>query len=204
MESLPDFISNLPVGLQYTLAVLVALATIGFPISVIMRWITRWPMLRLWPHREGWSADCNKNPPKHLDPNNAWRGGRATSWSQMREQKVNDYFYLHIKKPRVISRIRLCTEGIRCPKRYSLEIRESDDKDWMTLGQYESLDVTLENPRRIAAIKWSIAEPRSEPWEDGAASGDSISYPAWAIYDIELTEVRLFGRWWQRVIEERT
>jgi hypothetical protein len=154
-------------------------------------------MLKLWPHRQGWSADCNKTPEARLDPNNAWSGGKANRWSQMRPQRENDFYYLHIGKQRVISRIKLCTEEVRYPRKYSLSIRESDDKHWELLGEYDNLDVTLERPRKIIAIKWSITEPRLEPWYD-----DPNRSPAWAIYDIELTEVRLFGKWWRKVITE--
>lgn len=154
-------------------------------------------MYKLWSSREGWSADCNKYPPNTCDdPNKAWSGGKANRWSQMRKQLLNDFFLLHIKKPRVISRIKLYTEDIRYPMKYSLEIRKNDKADWETLGKYDQLDVTLPQPRKIIAIKWSITEPRIEPWGD-----KPDEYPAWAIYDIELTEVRLFGRWGKRVIE---
>ena len=153
-------------------------------------------MLKLWPNRQGWSGDCSRYL-NFDDPSKAWSGGKANRWSQQRIMERNDFFLLHIKKTRVISRIKLCTEDIRYPKEYSLAIRENDNTEWEVLGEYDNLDVVLTSPRKIIAIKWSITEPRTEK-----LNNQLNVIPAWSIYDIELTEVRLFGRYWRKVITE--
>ena len=121
----------------------------------------------------------------------------------MRRQKANDYFHLHIHKPRVLSRVRLVTEGDRYPKKYKLAIRATDAGEWKQVGEYDRLDVRLTKPERVIAIRWAITEPRDEAYADSEIRQEGITYPAWAVYDIELTEVRLFGKWWHRVITEK-
>jgi len=81
MDNLPDIISRLPIWLQYTIGVLVLLATIGLPLSKIISPVWRWPMRKLWPRREGWGAECIPPPPaqpiddERIDPNRAWKLG---------------------------------------------------------------------------------------------------------------------------------
>ena len=154
-------------------------------------------MFKLWPNRSGWSADCNEMTVSD-DPKNAWHGGRARRWSHKKEMWANDYFTLHIKKPRVISRIKFFTELPRFPKKFKLYIRSCDDSNWEELGEYtdEDLDIILSPPRKLISLKVTITEPREERWPN---TGNPI---AWSIYDIELTEVRLFGKWWRKVIGE--
>src|SRR3989339_3104 len=41
MDSLPDVFSKLPIGLQWAIAVVLALSAIGFPLSTIGRWLWR-------------------------------------------------------------------------------------------------------------------------------------------------------------------
>lgn len=153
-------------------------------------------MLKLWPYREGWSADCNERS-KALDPNNAWRGGSANKWTHEKPMQVGDYFILDIAKVRVIDRIRLVTEEPRRPVEYGLSIKANKDSDWESIGEYSDLDTKLSQPRRMIQIKWTITKPCVEIW---VTTGNPV---AWSIYDIRLTEVRLLGRWWRKVIEEQ-
>ncbi len=153
-------------------------------------------MFKLWAHREGWSADCNEKP-KAESPNNAWQGGIANKWSGNKEQWVGDQFILDISKPRVISRIKLLTEGIRHPSEYELFVRNNRDGGWEIIDKYDTLDAVLPKPRKIIGIKWVITKPSTQKWPE---TGLPV---AWSIYDIRLTEVRLFGRWWHKVIEEK-
>jgi len=195
-EDIISIITNLPVGLQYTIAILVVLATIGFPITAIVGWVMRWPMFKLWPHREGWSGDCPKNS-NYDAHSNAWQGGLGQRWSQNREMRVGDFFLLNIAKPRVIGRIKLFTEGDRHPKKYMLAMRENKDAEWEDIGEYETLDVTLPHPRKMIAVRWTVTEPSNKIWPD-------VKLPvAWSIYEIELTEIRLFGKYWRKVITEK-
>jgi hypothetical protein len=195
MNNLPDFISSLPTWIQWLLATLVLLATIGFSIKDIIQWIARWHVFKIWPHREGWSASCPENS-KHLDVNLAWTGA-GQRWSQMREMRIGDFFKLNLDKPRVISQIKLETEGPRYPKKYMLEVLPNRDSKWEDIGFYDTLDVKLPKLRRILGIRWTIIEPNKHIWPD-------TKFPvAWSIYDIRLTEVRLIGRWWHKVIDEK-
>ena len=152
-------------------------------------------MFKLWPHREGWSGDCPKNS-DYDAPSNAWTGGAGQRWSQRRGMRVDDYFLIDIVRPRVIRRIKLYTEGIRHPIKYKLSIRPNRDAEWEDIGEYDTLDVELPKPQKLIGIKWTVIEPCEKKWED-------TKLPvAWSIFDIRLTEVRLFGRCWDKVIEE--
>ncbi len=141
-------------------------------------------------------ADCPRdNKGEHLDPNIGWNKDLGARWSQMRKMLVNDFYSLNIRKPRVISRIKLVTEGLRYPKKCRLEIQERRNGAWEARGEYEELDVIFSKPLKLIAFRFFIIDPREEVYEDHG------SFPAWSIYNIELTEVRLFGKWWRKVIE---
>ena len=114
----------------------------------------------------------------------------------MREMRVDDFYSLHIGKPRVISRIRLTTRGIRCPRKCKVYIRRNDETDWEETGECDdSMDFKIKPPTKLIEFQFVITEPRLTKWED------SNTPPAWSIYDVRLTEVRLFGKWWKKVIE---
>jgi len=152
--------------------------------------------IKLWPHREGWSADCNELT-NALEPNKAWQGGSATKWTHQKPMEIGDYFMLDICKPRIISRIRLDTEEPRRPTKYNLSIKANKYSNWEDIGEFSTLDVKLTKPKKITKIKWTITEPSAFKWPDNNKP------VAWAIFDIWLTEVRLFGKWWHKVIEEK-
>ena len=202
MQSLIDLILKVPIWLQYLIAALVLLATIGLPLPRVLGLFGRWPMHKLWPGREGWGAECipPESPTERVDmranPNRAWQGSPAERWTQMREMRKGDYYQLHIHKPRVISRIQVDTEQpLRCPLKYKLQIKERDMQDWKDSGEHEyPIDILFDKPQKLIAMKFIITEPRLEPRN---VYGQS---PAWSIYDIRLTEARLFGKWWGKVI----
>lgn len=202
MQSLIDLILKIPIWLQYLIAALVLLATIGLPLPRVLGLFGRWPMHKLWPGRKGWGAECiPPESPRERDsertkPNRAWQGSPAERWCLMRKMRNGDYYQLHIGKPRVISRIHFDTQDLmRCPLKYKLQIKERDGQDWEDIGEYECpIDIPFDKPRKLVAIQIIITEPRLEPLN---VYGQS---PAWSIYDIRLTEVRLFGKWWKKVI----
>jgi len=159
-------------------------------------------MRKLWPGRENWGAECIPPPPnepindERIDPNRAWKLGPAGRWSQMREMRCGDYYQLHIHKPRVIKRIEAISEGYRYPLKYKLLIKENDSQDWQEDREYDGpIDIVFDKPRKLVALQFVITEPRLEPKTVIDKS------PAWAIYDIRLTEVRLFRRLWKKVIK---
>jgi len=178
-----DFISSWPVWLQWLVAVFIFFAMTWTPLPRLLYLIVRWPVFKIWPSREGWSADCPKDNPLHcLDPDIAWRDGPNTRWSQMRKQRKDDFYSLHIKKPRLVSRIEATSEETRHPLKYRLEIKRDDYSKWESLGEYcGPIKVTLEEPIRLVKLQFIVIEPHP-------SSG-------WCIYDILLTEVkfRLFG-----------
>jgi hypothetical protein len=196
MDNLPDFIANLPTCLQILIGISVLFAMLWIPLPKFLFLALRYPMHKLWPKREGWSADCNEKRDA-IDPNDAWKGGSATKWSHQKPQLVGDYFILDIFKSRVINRITLTTEGPRHPLEYMLSVKSKRTENWDDLGKYNTLDVKLPKSKKIVAIKWTITSPNTERWPD------NNRLIAWAIFDIRLTEVRLFGRWWHKIIEER-
>jgi len=120
----------------------------------------------------------------------------------MRKMLKGDYYELHIKKPRILSRIEVVCKENSYPERFKLETRENDISPiWELVGEYDSKDgkagkmeVLLYRPRKVIAMRLTVIEPRLEP-------ESRYGPPAWSIYDIRLTEVRIFGRWWKRIIE---
>ena len=165
--------------------------------TTIAGWLGKWPMHKLWPHREGWSGDCPKNS-EHEPICNAWQGGQGTRWTQKREMRVDDFFRLYLGKSRVISRIKLlCEERERAPERYKLLTKSNPDAEWEYVGEFHDLDVRLPKPKTVVGVQWVITQPHDYIWPDTRLPS------AWSIYDIRLTEVRLFGRWWEKVIEEK-
>lgn len=145
--------------------------------------------LNPWPSRGGWSADCPKDNDNCLDPNIAWKEQPNIRWCQMREQRKDDFYSLHIKKPRLISKIEARTEDTRYPLKYRLEIKRNDDSEWEDLGEYQrNISVSLKEAIKLVKLKFTITEPNPK-------SG-------WCIYDILLTEIRLrlFGWKWEKVI----
>jgi hypothetical protein len=149
--------------------------------------VVRWPMSKLWPGREGWSADCPKdNVGKCLDPDIAWRDPPNKRWCQMREMRKDDFYSLHIKKPRVITNVEVKTEGDRYPIKWALEIKRTDDSEWEKLCEREGLiEYTFEKPTKFIKLQLKIILPRLAP------KGEMKS---WCIYDILLTEKRFYGK----------
>ena len=158
---------------------------------------------RVWGGREKWSAtrippgDDQSHDHSELEPTNAFKGGSGLRWSQMRGMKVNDYYLLDLRKPRVLDRIVFWTEGEKYPERYRIEVRAAEKAEWEDLGvQSGPIEKTFEHPRKIEAIRVTVVEPRKYA-KPRPIVGDS---PAWSIHDIRLREVRLFEKLWHREI----
>lgn len=164
-------------------------------------------MHKLWPGREGWSADCippesNQKDDERLKPNRAWQLGSMERWCQMREMKRGDYYKLDMAKPRVVSQIKLVCKEDSYPMEFQLKVKENGKKEWEDAGVYDSKDgsvgsmtVTFDKPRKLRSLNFIVAKPRLEP------KNQQGQPPAWSIFDVELTEVRLFGKFWKRVIQ---
>jgi hypothetical protein len=191
MNGLPDFISNLPIGIQYLIAVLLVIAAIWSPISLFLV-LGKRMFKKLWPNRENWKGNCMPLEPtdKHygddrLIPSRAWGQGNGR-WCQMRAMRVGDYFHLDMNKARVISRIVFdCQTGF--PLRSKLELRKDKDSDFEVVREIlGKIDVKLDRPQKFTELRITILEPKTI---DGPT-------PAWSIYDIRLVEVRLFGKFW--------
>ena len=108
--------------------------------------------------------------------------------------KKGDFFSLHIGKPRVISRVEARTEDVRYPLRYKVDIQEDYNSPWVVVGEYGGpIDVPLNPPRKLVAIRFMITEPRVK-----GPHGRPVS---WCIYDLLLTGKGIFGKF-KRVIPE--
>lgn len=184
MDDLPDLVGKLPIGVQYLLAGLVAAGSLVALLGILRPMWAR-PMHKLWPGREGWSAECMPPHPGQqyqddelLNPDRAWQGGAMHRWSQMRAMWKGDYFQLHLGKPRVLSRIQGVTDGNKYPLRYELQLSESDNADWKSYGEHDGpIDMELGKPTKVVAMRFEITEP------DSAPSPPNNMPPAWGIYD---------------------
>jgi hypothetical protein len=198
MDDLPNVVSKLPTWLQYLIAVFVILATIGLPISKLTKLFWRRPM---WPSRANWAAICL--PAK---PNEEHYGAAelvadrplhypGLRWCQMRNMEVSDYYQIDLQKSRVISRIELKSYGKRYPKKYSLEIAQNGEFE--LVGKYDGpIEIDFKKPIKARVLLFKIIEPmRDEDTRDKDGK-----YPSWCIYDVRLTEARLFGRFWKKEI----
>lgn len=146
MDSLPDLVSKLPLGIQYTLAALVLLVSLVQSGKFLWRWLMRklWP----WTGRNDWGAECqplragHENEGRPLrDPNRAWQGGSGSRWSSMAPQTYGMWWRLYIgkgrsRRPRVLSQIRLRhgpDPGF--PAHYQLKTKEQDEQAWCNRGR---------------------------------------------------------------------
>jgi len=195
MESLPDWISGLPLGWQWAIAILLLLSAIGISIIGIIRWFMRWRVFRnLWPSMEDWTAICL--PPKNDEPNKGapeldanlpirYPGQR---WCQMRNMEVGDYYQVDMQKNRNISRMCLiCREG-RYPKEYRIEVaKEGDINGFEDLGIHNGpIDYYFPKPHKFRVVKFTIVEP------DIPLEGQKKS---WCVYELRFWEARLLLRW---------
>ena len=206
-DSLLDIISNLSPLAQNIIYALIAVGALWALWDKTLGRMWRWGMFKLWPGREGWGADCiprgkGQMDDVRLEPNRAWQLGAGERWCQMREMRVDDYYKLDIAKPRVISQVKLVCKENSYPEEFQLQIKENDEKGWEIVKHYDSKDgsvgsmnVVFDKPRKLKGLNFIITKPRLEPKSEDGKS------PAWSIFDIRLTEMRLFGHFWKRVIE---
>ena len=200
MDDLPKFISDLPLWLQVAAGVAVSIVTL-VQFTTYMRGGWRRAMTLLWRGRAGWSADCSPLPAGHKnegdarrDANLGWRGGAGVRWSNMREQTGGEWYRLYLGHPRVISHIRVRHgPDPGYPEFYSVAVKVTDDEDWRKTqtAQQGPIDVELKPPAEVLWLMIEVFTPKMG--DDGQPYG-------WNIYDLELTEVRLFRRWWRVII----
>ena len=148
----------------------------------------------LWSGRSKWVADCPRDNETYFPPDIAWNKSLGARWTQARQQRVGDYFSLDLHKSRTISKIELVNDNLGRPIKYKLIIKNNKGKS-ENVGEFEEpIDISLNPPRKIRAFRIEITVPKLEPKDIHGWS------PAWSIYDVRLTEVRLFGKWWHKVI----
>ena len=159
----------------------------------------------MWPNRNNWGARCQPMPPRQrfrdlteFDANRGWMGGPGERWCSLRNQSKGNWYSLHIGKShgqaRMVSRIRVYhgVDGGGYPAKLLLKTRPDKYGQWDYVEElWGPLDVSFEKPRKVSDIWMEITEPQL--LENG-------SLDVWAIYDIEVTEVRLFGSRWHSII----
>lgn len=164
---------------------------------------------RLWPSRPKatWVAQCIPTPPSsdihrtlETDANNAWRKDRLR-WSNGTTMKVGDWYELYFEKPRALSEITARSQGERFPQKVRFLVKEHRNDEWVmeveetiTLGQNDRNTIfhyRFGKHRRVGAIRFEIIEPTLKPLR---ADGRS---PAWAIYNLDFKEYRLWGCLWE-------
>jgi len=201
-----DFISSWPVWLQWLVASLILFTMIWSPFPVLFIRFIKWIIRSLRPEREGWVAQAIPTPPEsdiyrqpESDPNNAWHYDRGR-WTNGKQMEIGDWFSLELGKPRALSQIVVISEGARFPKKLNFYIKDKRENEWVLEKEAEiSLNYKgnttfyhrFKKKKKVFAIKLEIAEPTLEPIH---AKGRS---PAWAIYNIDLKEYKLFGRLWE-------
>ena len=178
----------------------------GLALVVAVIQGSRWVMSnRLWPNREKWSAECKPAEPKEvhygderLEPRRAFDKRSGGRWSQMREMRPKDYFWVNFGKARIVESIRFLDNGDGYPGQYKLLINDpSGKKHWTEEGIYNGpINIKFSKPKKIEGFSIEIMIPKMTPKDDKGRS------PAWSIIDIKITEVRLFGHWWKKVIPE--
>ena len=193
MESLPNLISHSPVLVQNLIALLILLAMIGLPLPKFIRLFWRKPM---WEGRENWVAQCLPPEPgeKYKDsdrliPKMAFDKQFGYSWSQMREMRIGDYYELRFGKRRRVKSIRFIDNGEGYPEEYKLTVDMFGNQQWQD-GEILKGPISHEfvKPKKIAGIRIEVTVPKNKPIGERGS-------PAWSIYNIYITESRLFGIW---------
>lgn len=167
----------------------------------------------IWPDRGDWRASLTYFP-DYLE------GKQATKWRTGKQQQVGDSFTLDIRKrpnkaiyiilkaaSMIFKRIRYWNYGkvrvidkvifmhgkdaLDYPVRWRVILsglsgilKEFEKAD---SGPRNHMSFTLEHPEKITFITIEIIEPRPNQY--------------WSIRDIEIHEVRFFGKYWRRVIK---
>ncbi len=212
MKDIPDLIAELPPFWQWIIAGMILFVVVIQTPLMLWRGFIRgrsWLMNKFWPSRKqsDWVAQATPLLEgetllldlSRTDPDNGWRRDRV-NWTHGREMRKGDAYTLLLGKHRVIDRIQFRSEGFRYPTRCGIRIRMQGN--WQSLNAFdwdrEHITYPLVPTRTVDAIEVSIIEPRTGP---RTRHGERTLPPAWAIYDIELREVRLCGRWMRRWID---
>jgi len=162
-----------------------ALAILGL-IYGVGRQVFKW----LWPNRDKW-VGVLLNSPVPL------KGNKTTDWRTDRPQQIGDSFVLDIRKSsgkgRVIDRIWFMKGSYSAaahPKRWAVTLQGENTilPNWNRQEQRDlefghNILINLQNPAKITFIAVEILEPRL---------GEH-----WAVGDIRIREIRLFGKFWK-------
>lgn len=156
----------------------------------------------MWPNREKWVAICLPAKPHEvhygaaeLDANRPlhYPGLR---WCQMRNMEIDDYYQIDMQKTRVIHQIRLLTYAERYPSKYELSVFEDGQALPSFKNEYNGpIDIKFEKPIKARVLNFRITQPMRD-----VQSGEG-EYPSWCIYDVRITETRILGRFWDKVVE---
>jgi hypothetical protein len=168
---------------------------------------------RLWPSRPKatWYAGAIPAPSDsdihgHTDSevDSAWRKDRLR-WSQGRTMRVGDWYQLYLEKPRALSEIIVKSQGSRFPKEFIFSSAVTKNDMWeqevqtsITLNLNDQpifFKYRFKKHKKIIGVRFVIVTPTLEPLNDDGHS------PAWAIYDIDFKEYRLFGCLWESPIK---
>jgi hypothetical protein len=86
-------------------------------------------------------------------------------------------------------------ENTAYPGKFRLRLRVDDKSALADAGEHPGpIDVHFDKPKKVKLIRFEITEPKLEPRDIQGKS------PAWSIYSIRITEVKLFGKWLKRDI----
>jgi len=105
-----------------------------------------------------------------------------------------DWYHLYLDKPRVLSEIIAHSEEDRFPIKTKISIKASrSEEEWQQKAIKDNqISHRFQKCQKIEAIEFKIVEPRLSP-----LSKIDNNPPAWAIYNIDIIEYRLCGRWWK-------
>lgn len=159
-------------------------------LAVVGAWqVISWPMQKSWPNLQSWVATLNDSPIPI-------RGKEAISWRTEKLQEVGGSFVLDIRKvkgkARLIDRIRFTQSGYSAseiPEQVAVTIQGENaiyleyDRRLIDLEFGHNIDITFQSPLKVKAIALEITKPRTNTY--------------WAVGDIRIREVRLFGRLWK-------
>jgi hypothetical protein len=153
-------------------------------------------MNRWWPPRESWTPERAELPDGHKhfgyyqrEASRAIQGTAGQRWCNMDAQKVDEWFRVHLGKPRIITGFRMVShEKGGYPEEYRVEIRQTSEENepWTDYRVHSGpIDFQFPSPTRIVWIQVKIVKPSLD--EQGVPYG-------WSISDIQVTE-QILGRW---------
>jgi len=182
MENGVDILAKLPIQVQYFIAAVLLLTTLGFSVPRILTWLLSLMVRRpMWSSMQTWTAMSNKN--EGLADLPLHGSGR---WCSGGNQEVNDYYEIDMQQERVITKIELDSRGERMPKKYKVEIaRDKLPVMYEDRGDFSSHLVRFDNPQKFRHIKFTNIDP------DILANLPKDTIHSWCIYGVRFYERRL-------------